>query len=208
MDIPALEARHTAIARKKENAYMKARQLARDGKATEAISLLEDTPQGARDLTLHPGMKATLTALVPRKIQIKHSLDDFPEKLDWDGTKTLILHGESGVGKTAYAKALRPNALLISHVDKLRAFDPAVHDCIIFDDMNFSHWPRESQIHLVDNDEERDIHMRYTIASIPAGVARIITTNLNPLSILNCADPAIARRVLIVEMGQNRRFIK
>jgi len=196
---------------KKENAYKLARALAKEGDLKAAIKTLEASPQGARDLTLHPGMKVTLQSLCPKAIEVLHALDAFPNALEWDPKLTLILFGVTGAGKTTWAKAkatsLGLNPILISHVDKLRAFTAGEHKCVIFDDMNFSHWPRESQIHLVDTAEERDIHMRYTICTLPAGVARIITTNLSPNDILLTQLEEIKRRTTAVRMRGDKSFV-
>lgn len=63
--------------------------------------------------------------------------------------------------------------------------------------MSFHHLHREAQIHLVDVAEDRDIHIRYAVAHIPAGMPRIITTNKPEGEILWTHDPAIARRVQV-----------
>lgn len=140
----------------------------------------------------------------PRVSQGKYPLDSFP--IDWrNGVKSeeitsLILWGESGIGKTQFAKALLPGALLASHIDDLRSFDPGTHNGIIFDDMDFAHTPRTSQIHLVDFDEDRSIHCRYDVAFIPAGTQKIFTTNEAGGRIVDLRDAAIKRRVRVVEL--------
>lgn len=65
------------------------------------------------------------------------------------------------------------------------------HKSIIFDDVDFNHYPRTAQIHLCDFDNARDIHVRYGTAHIPAGIAKVFTCNEWPLS----SDPAVMRRV-------------
>lgn len=79
-------------------------------------------------------------------------------------------------------------------------YDPDYHFGIIFDDMNFSHLHREAQLALLDTYEDRQIHIRYTVAEIPAGTPRIITTNLPPGNILALQDEAICRRTYCVLM--------
>jgi len=122
----------------------------------------------------------------------------------WKNEKTLILWGESGVGKTSLAKLLLPKALLVSHIDGLKQYRSAETggsmDGIIFDDMSFLHLPREAQIHLVDNYEERQIHCRHTCAEIPAGTWKILTTNLRPYQVLKTTEAAIQRRIMVVEV--------
>ena len=107
--------------------------------------------------------------------------------------KSLIIVGDSGIGKTTWAKREAPKpALFVTHMDSLKLFDTNEHKSIIFDDMSFIHLPREAQIHLLDRDDVRSIHVRYGTATIPAGTVKIFTTN-NPEIFLN--DPAIIRRI-------------
>lgn len=121
--------------------------------------------------------------------------------------KTLIVLGPSGLGKTELSKALSKNPLLISHIDQLKELKIGKHDCIIFDDMNFAHWPRESFIHLTDLANDRGINVKGDYATIPAGLKRIITSNKNLHEIIpNWFDEAINRRIFIVEVGMKLLF--
>jgi len=109
-----------------------------------------------------------------------------------DATTALILKGESGTGKTTWAKRVVPKpALFVRHIDTLKKFRPGYHVSIIFDDVDFSHYPRTSQIHLVDFQNPSEIHCRHTVAFIPAGVHKIFTCNNWPVLV---DDPAIRRR--------------
>ncbi len=123
-------------------------------------------------------------------------LEDFPE--DWRTLSTfpfrtsLILAGLPSIGKTEFAKVLLPGALMCSHMDDLGLFDPTVHSGIIFDDMEFVHIPRSAQIHLVDVDNDRSIHVRYKTAFIPKNTKKIFTTNLDAIFL---DDAAINRRI-------------
>lgn len=113
--------------------------------------------------------------------------------------KSVILKGPAGVGKTQYAKSQHhfKNPLFVSHLDGLKRFNNE-HDGIIFDDMDFKHLPRTTQIHLVDWDDERDIHVRYGTVLIPAHTPKIFTCNMDCLDV---TDSAIARRVTIITIG-------
>lgn len=105
---------------------------------------------------------------------------------------TFVLIGPSGCGKSTWAKRVAPKpALFVSHVDDLRKFNVDVHKSIIFDDMDFNHWPRTAQIHLVDQHDVRSINVRYGTVTIPAGTPKIFTSNLPPFTM----DPAIDRRI-------------
>jgi len=105
---------------------------------------------------------------------------------------TTVLVGPSGVGKTSWAKRVcEKPALWVRHLDVLTSFRPSYHKSIVFDDMSFTHIPREAQIHLVDQQDEAHVHVRYRVAVIPANTQRIFTANNNPF----IEDPAIERRV-------------
>lgn len=111
--------------------------------------------------------------------------------------KATVIIGETGIGKTVYAKtkSTKP-ALFISHMDDLKRFDPRRHKSIIFDDMCFTHFPVTGQIHLVDLFEPRSIHIRYGTVQIPAGVERWFTCNKFPFD----EHPAIRRRINLINL--------
>lgn len=89
---------------------------------------------------------------------------------------TTLLTGPSNTGKTHYACAHFKNPLVISHIDTLKSLSPD-HDGIIFDDMSFKHWAPESVIHLIDQEFDREIHIRYGTTHIPAHTPKIFTHN-------------------------------
>lgn len=106
---------------------------------------------------------------------------------------SFIIKGPSGCGKTSWAKLHMPKpALFVSHIDQLKSFRSGFHKSIIFDDVDFNHWPRHSQIHLCDFDNPRSIHCRYATANIPSGIFKCFTCNELPV---NLSDQAIRRRV-------------
>lgn len=115
-----------------------------------------------------------------------------------DGWKTLILIGVAGCGKTTWAKRRVPKpALFVTHVDGLKSFRAGYHRSIIFDDVDFKHYPRTSQVHLVDFDNPRHIHCRHSVASIPAKVPKVFTANVDPVDL---GDPAIRRRCHVIRI--------
>lgn len=111
-----------------------------------------------------------------------------------------IFWGLPGLGKTEYAKYLFPKNCFITHIDDLRSFSVDDHETIIFDDMSFTHLPREAQIHLVDSDNPRSIHVRYGTVRIPQGVTKIFTTNICDGAIFT-HDGAINRRLNIFHLN-------
>lgn len=112
--------------------------------------------------------------------------------------RALVLIGPTGCGKTSWAIKHCPKpAILVSHLDRLKDYDPEKHKCIIFDDMVFKHMPVQSQIHLVDYNCPRDIHCRYRTAIIPAGCAKIFTCNERPFE----NHEAINRRISVFSIN-------
>lgn len=66
--------------------------------------------------------------------------------------------------------------------------------------MDIRHWPRTSQIHLLDFDNPRAIHLRHVVATIPAGIPKIFTSNND---IVDLSDPAIRRRIYKITVREN-----
>lgn len=188
------------------SAHQKAYRLAKNEKNfAGAISALEESPIGTRDLLLHPDLEQRLFRLSRNPLQlppIRPITDHGCVPPPWDRSKSLILHGRSGLGKTTFARSMMPGALVVSQVDELKRLGEAPFEGIIFDDMNFmgepgtgkGRWSREWMIHLVDTEYPRSIHGRYYNAIVPAGTSKIFTTNLSPREILLTGDEAIKRR--------------
>lgn len=119
---------------------------------------------------------------------------DALKQFTYDGWnyRSLVLYGESGCGKTNWAKShMALPSLFVTHMDVLSTFDPTFHKSIIFDDLSFMHMPRESQIHIVDTYDPRAIHCRYKCAHIPAQIPKVFTANNR----IFLDDPAINRRI-------------
>lgn len=105
--------------------------------------------------------------------------------------KANVLIGPTGHGKTQWAKRVAPKpALWVRHIDLLNSFRIGFHKSIIFDEMVFTHYPRETQIQIADWQDEAHIHCRYTVAIIPAGIQRLFCANREVF----IDDPAINRR--------------
>lgn len=115
--------------------------------------------------------------------------------IPWDNSKSHIVFGQTNIGKTEYVKACFPHALFITHIDALARFKSGKYDAIIFDDTSFLHIPDRAQLHLVDQDNDRDIHIRYGIVTIPAGTPKFFMHN-NKRGVVNYWDfPEIRRRI-------------
>lgn len=188
----------------KPSAHQAAYHLAKFEKNYEgAVKTLEESAMGARDLLMRPSIKQELFRLSRIDIpQPSRGLETYGLIPPWDRSKALILHGRSGLGKSSLARSLLPTALFVSRIDDLKQLGEAHFDGIIFDDMNFmgepmtgkGKWAREWQVHLVDYDYRRTIHGRYYDAIVPAGTAKIFTTNLSPREMMMVSDEAIKRR--------------
>lgn len=114
--------------------------------------------------------------------------------------KVHILWGLPGIGKTEFARALLPTALVVRHMDDLARYASGEYHGLIFDDMSFTHMPRTAQIHILDWELDSSIHIRYATATIPRHTQRIFTTNENNGAIFNLNDGAISRRVEIINL--------
>ncbi len=178
----------------------------KQGKRSDLDSAIEDAKAGksARYMwenhttamvRYEKGLKRCRDVLSATPIRGDYSLSQFAWNPITDWTKTHIIMGPAGCGKTEFAKAHFENPLFCTHMDDLLDFDE--HDGIIFDDMSISHMPRTAQIHLVDQDNPRSIHCRYARAQIPAGTKKIFTCNE---MCMNIYDEAISRRVTVTEV--------
>lgn len=96
--------------------------------------------------------------------------------------KPVVLFGNSGVGKTAFALAHFKTPLFCSCKEDLKDLT-SHHDGIVFDDMDFSSLTPEQAIAILDIAHPRRISCRYANASIPAGMRRIFTSNRLPANI-------------------------
>jgi len=130
-----------------------------------------------------------------------YTADKFTEELKTD--IVMVFSGKSGVGKTQFALAHFKNPLIVSHIDDLKRFDEE-HDGIVFDDMDFLHWPRTAQIHILDTECDRSINVKYGTVTIPANTKKIFTTN--QFSPFMQDDEAIERRFKRHEFN-NKIFI-
>lgn len=156
----------------------------------------------------HRGIEAAAVHLAPKRVKTGWDLSTFRIRIPTEdlGKKSLICHGKPGIGKTELAKSVLPGALWVTHMDDLGNFVAGEHTGIIFDDMEFGHLPRVAQIHLLDCDNDRSIHVRYKTAHIPAGTKKIFTTNTPEGRIVDLDDGAIERRVTIVDLGSEFLF--
>lgn len=141
----------------------------------------------------HTGVEKIIARFNEKTPSIFYGPFSFTVEPDW--TKSIVIMGPTGIGKTQYVKTLNPNPYLIRHIDKLKKFNSLFHGVLIFDDMEFNHWPVSSQIHLVDTMDDADINVKHSFVTIPAGTKRIFTCNNERFPFSN--DPAVLRRLQV-----------
>ena len=171
------------------------------------VDLVNDPDHGVAFAKYHKGLERVREILRAARVRPnRFKLDDFRNTaIDLNESPTVILSGPTGLGKTQFALAHFERPYLVSHIDQLRDFDETRFDGIVFDDMSFSHMPANTRIHLVDDECDRHIHVRYNTAFIPAGTKKIFTTNTGWDILISPTDDlsqiqAIRRRVDLVEI--------
>lgn len=128
---------------------------------------------------------------------------------DWIGSAAV--GGNAGCGKTDFALSHFKNPLIVSHVDKLKCFNPNFHDGIVFDDMSFTHFPLSAQKHLLDWTNDREINVKHDIAVIPKHTRKIFTYNYGEFP-FDETNTAIKDRLYVLEtdrsLGSHRKMPK
>ncbi len=128
---------------------------------------------------------------------------------DWIGSAAV--GGNAGCGKTDYALSHFDNPLIVSHIDKLKHFNPKFHDGIVFDDMCFKHFPLSAQKHLLDWTNDREINVKHDIVQIPKHTRKIFTYNYGEFP-FDESNSAIKDRLFILEtsrdLGSHRKMPK
>lgn len=128
--------------------------------------------------------------------EIQPKFEKLASKLKWNTNLTLLIIGESGIGKTTWAKQMMPKPILfVSHMDDLRKFRINFHKSILFDDVKINHMPETAQIHILDTENPRSIHVRYGTVRIPARTPKVFTCNSFPVTY---ESPPIKRRTQLL----------
>ncbi|AIF71504.1 replication-associated protein [McMurdo Ice Shelf pond-associated circular DNA virus-2] len=143
----------------------------------DSIAIIKD--EAPRDYVIyHNQVTSTLKAIFKpvwnKTPGLVFNLEPFPEETL--NTRAVIFMGRSGLGKTQFAISHFKDPLIVSHIDDLKKLNPTI-DGIIFDDMNFQHWPPTACIHLCDMELPRSINVKYGTVEIPANTPRIFTSN-------------------------------
>ena len=121
----------------------------------------------------------------------------------------LHVHGATNLGKTKYVLAQFNNPFYlkpfdsVGQLEKLKNFNPKIHDAIICDEANLKFMTREQAIAFADFDEDCTITVRFTSIDIPANTKKILISNPAP-NMLWPHDPsgAVARRVQVMHITE------
>lgn len=186
-------------------------ELARGGH-TESAILQFATKHPKTYVVSKPQIESNLRALAPRVLGRSYPLESFiyaPKPFCWSREQCLFIRGDSGTGKTEWAKALASinggTYCFVRDKEALKEFKPG--QTVIFDDFDFTDWPRERVIHLLDVENEAQINVKYSMVRLPAGTPRILTTNRTLAELFPFDNIApIERRVFVVDVGDGVLF--
>ena len=190
--------------RKREETFKQAMELACTTSVDAGMQFLVDNcPYDA--ITKYMQIATAMHIIRSKKVCVHRpprSLADFknvpPIPEHWNA---LFFQGPTNLGKTQFAKAMLPEATVVSHRDQLRVCD--FSKGVIFDDFDCSHWPPAAVIHLLDWDEPRGIDVKHGHVIIPPCTRKIFTFNSElhnwaPREATNAQMDAIRRRIHVV----------
>lgn len=173
---------------------------------TEALDIVKNDPLLARDYvrdSVRIEQSLANMHITETFVNLKYRFITMRSIIRWKRNKhSLWLKGPTNTGKTEYAKSLFSRPLLVRHIDDLKKLKPT-HDGIVFDDMSFKHWPRESQIHLIDIQNDSTINVKHGAITIPRLMPRIFTSNVAIFTY----DPAITRRIRYIKIEEDLRLL-
>ena len=116
--------------------------------------------------------------------------------------KTLVLVGDSGLGKTQFCKAFvkqkKFKTLVINHKEDFKRLN-STYDAIIIDDANLHEFEETQLLSLIDNQVDKTIRVLYDTVVKKANICTMIAMNVrefNKVS-LYLSQPRFARRLLL-----------
>jgi len=194
--------------RKREEVFATARDLALTEGATAATKhIMQELPEvGVKSLTTIQHNLQVWRMLHQTQLPPSFELSSFKPNLVAsipEPLKVLLISGPPGIGKTQFARAILPHAVLVRHIDKLKGQD--LSNGIIFDDFGVGHMFADAIKHLLDWDEDSDIHVRYGTIHIPRHTQKIFCYNKCfdswlPTTMADEDYTAIRRRIELLEI--------
>ena len=142
------------------------------------------------------------TPLDLHNFKIEGKLKEWVEKPSLQTSKTLILVGDSGVGKTLFAKAFlndrKLKTLIVNHKEDFQKIDH-MHDAILIDDANLIDFERSQLLAILDNTNNKTLRVLYKDVLKRKHLTQIVTMNYKPFfKLLNTLlEDAFARRVIL-----------
>lgn len=137
-----------------------------------------------------------------------YDIQEFNKSKFTNFSKTLVLIGPTGVGKTQFALAHFKNPLLIRDKNDYIRYNRHT-DGIIFDDLSFNSWNPMTFLHMVENETPITQDVKFGHVRIRARIPKFILVNseelLWPRDIIKETKDACLRRMTIVHV-RNRLF--
>ena len=139
-------------------------------------------------------------------IDTPFTLDNFnidPPLREWiiNPTKTLIIAGESGVGKTQFLKAVAKErcskTLVVNHIEDFRRLNDT-YDCILIDDANIDKLDDTQLLSLIDNQTGKTLRVMYDTVFRKKGIVQMIGMNKKEFNKIypRLKENRMARRVV------------
>ena len=147
------------------------------------------------------------TPFKPENFNLQGALKEWNDNPDMHKNKALLLVGESGIGKTSYAKVfcashgLKP--LFVNHREGFKRINSS-YDAVIIDDANLSQFEDTQILALLDNSAPKTLRVMYQSVRKKRGVVMIVLMNRAQFKKLYpiFTQDAYARRVVIYEPKQ------
>jgi hypothetical protein len=116
--------------------------------------------------------------------------------------KTLVLIGESGIGKTQFCKAFvkqkNLKTLLVNHKEDFRRLNES-YDAIIIDDANLQEFEQTQLLSIFDNQVNKTIRVLYDNVSKKANILQMVAMNPKEFEDISIylRQPRFARRICL-----------
>lgn len=154
----------------------------------------------------------TPLALQQDKIDTPFTLENFniaPELQAWidNPKKTLIIVGNSGIGKTQFCKALvkfkNLKTLLINDKQDYERLNNS-HQCIIVDDVHLHEFEETQLLSIIESQTIKCIKLSSSNVIKKANIVQIIAMNKKEFRSISATlqQPRFARRLLFIELKQ------